>query len=91
MRPRRSLSRAVLTAGAFSIAVAAPAAAADRLSPKKRLQVRAGQSAVVVGTAAGARSLLAADPAPRRLAHDRPRPHDGHRPLSCCAPAAAAP
>ncbi len=49
---RRSLSRAVLTAGAFSIAVAAPAAAQTDVT-KKRLQVRAGQSAVVVGTATG--------------------------------------
>ena len=49
---RRSLSRAVLTAGAFSIAVAAPAAAQTDVT-KKRLNVRAGQSAVVVGTAPG--------------------------------------
>jgi rare lipoprotein A len=49
---RRSLSRAVLTAGACSIAVAAPAAAQTDVT-KKRLQVRAGQSAVVVGTAPG--------------------------------------
>ena len=49
---RRSLSRAVLTAGAFSIAMAAPAAAQTDVT-KKRLQVRAGQSAVVVGTAPG--------------------------------------
>ena len=47
---RRSLSRAVLTAGAFSIAMAAPAAAQTDVT-KQRLQVRAGQSAVVVGTA----------------------------------------
>ena len=49
---RRSLSRAVLTAGAFSIAMAAPAAAQTDVT-KKRLQVRAGQSAVAVGTAPG--------------------------------------
>jgi rare lipoprotein A len=49
---RRSLSRAVLTAGAFSIAMAAPAAAQTDVT-KKRLHVRAGQSAVVVGTAPG--------------------------------------
>jgi hypothetical protein len=49
---RRTLSRAVLTAGAFSIAMAAPAAAQTDVT-KKRLQVRAGQSAVAVGTAPG--------------------------------------
>jgi rare lipoprotein A len=49
---RRTLSRAVLTAGAFSIAMAAPAAAQTDVT-KKRLQVRAGQSGVVVGTAPG--------------------------------------
>jgi rare lipoprotein A len=49
---RRSLSRAVLTAGALSISVAAPAAAQTDVT-KKRLNVRAGQSAVVVGTAPG--------------------------------------
>ncbi len=54
---RRSLSRAVLTAGAFSIAVAAPAAAQTDVT-KKRLQVRAGQSAVVVGTAPGSVASL---------------------------------
>ena len=47
---RRTLSRAVLTAGAFSIAMAAPAAAQTDVT-KKRLQVRAGQSAVAIGTA----------------------------------------
>ena len=54
---RRSLSRAVLTAGAFSIAMAAPAAAQTDVT-KKRLQVRAGQSAVVVGTAPGSVASL---------------------------------
>ena len=49
---RRTLSRAVLTAGAFSIAMAAPAAAQTDVT-RKRLDVRAGQSAVVVGTAPG--------------------------------------
>ena len=49
---RRSLSRAVLTAGAFSIAMAAPAAAQTDVT-KQRLHVRAGQSAVVIGTAPG--------------------------------------
>ena len=49
---RRTLSRAVLTAGAFSIAMAAPAAAQTDVT-KQRLNVRAGQSAVVVGTAPG--------------------------------------
>jgi rare lipoprotein A len=49
---RRSLSRAVLTAGALSISAAAPAAAQTDVT-KQRLHVRAGQSAVVVGTASG--------------------------------------
>jgi rare lipoprotein A len=49
---RRSLSRAVLTAGALSISVAAPAAAQTDVT-KKRVHVRAGQNAVVVGTASG--------------------------------------
>ena len=47
---RRSLSRAVLTAGALSMSAAAPAAAQTDVT-KKRLHVRAGQSAVVVGSA----------------------------------------
>ena len=60
MRPRR-LSRAVLMAGALSISVAAPAAAqtatiASAGVAKKRLQVRAGQRAMVVGSAAPAAS-----------------------------------
>ena len=54
---RRTLSRAVLTAGAFSIAMAAPAAAQTDVT-KKRLQVRAGQSAVAVGTAPGPAASL---------------------------------
>jgi rare lipoprotein A len=49
---RRALSRAVLTAGALSISAAAPAAAQTDVT-KKRLHVRAGQDAVVVGTAPG--------------------------------------
>ena len=49
---RRKLSRAVLVAGALSIPVAAPAAAQTDVT-KKRLNVRVGQSAVVVGTAPG--------------------------------------
>jgi hypothetical protein len=49
---RRTLSRAVLTAGAFSISMAAPAAARIDVT-KQRLNARAGQSAVVVGTAPG--------------------------------------
>jgi rare lipoprotein A len=49
---RRSLSRAVLTAGALSISAAAPAAAQTDVT-KQRLHVRAGQSAVVVGTTPG--------------------------------------
>jgi rare lipoprotein A (peptidoglycan hydrolase) len=47
---RRSFSRAVLTAGALSMSAAAPAAAQTDVT-KKRLHVRAGQSAVVVGSA----------------------------------------
>jgi rare lipoprotein A len=47
---RRSLSRAVLTAGAFSISVAAPAAAQPDVTAK-RLDVRAGQRAMVAGAA----------------------------------------
>jgi rare lipoprotein A len=46
---RRKLSRAVLMAGALSISAAAPAAAQTDVT-KKRLNVRAGQSAVVIGT-----------------------------------------
>jgi peptidoglycan lytic transglycosylase len=49
---RRLLSRAVLTAGALSISVAAPAAAQTDVT-KQRVHVRAGQNAVVVGTASG--------------------------------------
>jgi rare lipoprotein A len=51
---RRSLSRAVLTAGALSISVAAPAAAqSDDISvTDKRLNVRAGQRAMAAGVAA---------------------------------------
>jgi rare lipoprotein A (peptidoglycan hydrolase) len=45
---RRKLSRAVLTAGALSISAAAPAAAQPDVT-KKRLDVRAGQRAVVAG------------------------------------------
>ena len=48
MRRRRKLSRAVLAAGALSISAAAPAAAQPDVA-KKRLNVRAGQRAVVVG------------------------------------------
>jgi rare lipoprotein A len=58
MRPRRS-SCAVLMAGAFSISVAAPAAAqtatiASAGVAKKRLHVRAGQRAKVIGAASPA-------------------------------------
>src|SRR5262245_24502967 len=50
---RRKLSRAVLAAGALSISAAAPAAAQPDVT-KKRLDVRAGQRAVVAGaTTAG--------------------------------------
>ena len=79
MRPRR-LSRAVLLAGALSIPAAAPAAAqtatiASAGVAKKRLQVRAGQRAMVVGSTAPAAAdarRLAADPTQRALAHARP-------------------
>jgi rare lipoprotein A len=47
---RRSLSRAVLTAGALSISAAAPAAAQIDVT-NKRLDVRAGQRAMVAGAA----------------------------------------
>jgi rare lipoprotein A len=47
---RRTLSRAVLTTGALSISAAAPAAAQPDVT-KKRLDVRAGQRAMVAGTA----------------------------------------
>ena len=47
---RRKLSRAVLMAGALSISAAAPAAAQPQVT-KKRLDVRAGQRAMVAGTA----------------------------------------
>ena len=70
MRPR-TLSRAALMAGALSMSVAAPAAAQIDVT-KKRLNVRAGQRALVVGTAAPGAVDLAGDPAPRRLAHRRP-------------------
>ena len=50
MRPR-TLSRAVLMAGALSMSAAAPAAAQIDVT-KKRLNVRAGQRALVVGAAA---------------------------------------
>ena len=59
MRPR-PLSRAVLMAGALSISVAAPAAAQSTATiasagvAKKRLHVRAGQRAKVVGAASPA-------------------------------------
>jgi rare lipoprotein A len=47
---RRKLSRAVLLAGALSSLAAAPAAAQPTVT-KKRLDVRAGQRAMVAGTA----------------------------------------
>ena len=49
MRPR-TLSRAALMAGALSMSAAAPAAAQVDVT-KKRMNVRAGQRALVVGTA----------------------------------------
>jgi rare lipoprotein A (peptidoglycan hydrolase) len=45
---RRTLSRAVLTAGAFSISAAAPAAAQTDVT-SERLHVRSGQRALVTG------------------------------------------
>jgi rare lipoprotein A len=74
---RRKLSRAVLLAGALSSLAAAPAAAQPVVT-KQRLDVRAGQRAIVAGTAAPGQTVSLQI---RRRGHwstvDRDRATDG--------------